>query len=173
MFVRFIDQKSAHKMEKMLCEYGIWMRKLRFYLVQHNRKTIRSEEMMGCVNRLDLQEARSLPLPKTMANLVKWCWVVDAVCRKLQEWERDHGKEPCYTLLLREYYGMHMEAYEQDEWVYQGTKPRRLVTMERGHMEQTTFYEVRRQILAAVYTAAVQIGIYQPYPVEEEEQQAM
>ena len=55
---------------------------------------------------------------------------------------------------------------------FRGTRERRLHTMQTRHMEQTTFYEMRRQILAAIYTAGVQIGLYHPYP-EEEERAAM
>jgi len=165
MLMLFLNQKSAREMEKTLGQYGQWMEKLRRYAWKRFQKEIREDKLPGCVLREDLTALCREDLSRDARGTADWCWVVDAVCRRLQTWEEKRDVER-YEALLRLYYGFGLDAEAQAEWMERPVTERRAAVMRAAHMEQTTFYQLRAEFLTALYTAGVQRGLYRPFPEE-------
>lgn len=160
-----MDQKTARELEYSLGRYAMWMGQLRGYARRHYGLELRADLLPGCVLHQDLKALYGRELCVEAERTADWCWAVDAVCRRLQAWDAANDVQR-FSGLLRLYYGFGLDTESQKKWMEQPSCERRRIAMRSLHMEQTTFYQVRSQLLAALYTAAVQRGLYRPYPEE-------
>ncbi len=158
-----IDKKTARELENTLSRYGLWMRQLRRYAMRRYGLLLREDAYPGCVMQKDLMLLYKKELQRTVRTAADWCWIVDAVSRMIRDTEDEQDAERLAGL-MRLYYGLNLSPELQEKWNAKPSAERRHLVMKTLNMEQTTFYQVRAQLLAALYMAAVQRRLFRPYP---------
>jgi len=163
VLLHILTHQMSKEIEDRLVEYDAWLELFNTACRRRGWTGVRREKDLGCVDLRTLREAYAQPLSREMRREADWLWVIDAACRSLLSYEKQKPETPRFSTLLRLYYGLG-EGCRQAE-TDGGLRRRRLV-MKAEHIEQSSFYDLRKQLLAAVYTAGVQRGLFKPYPEE-------